>query len=118
MAPCDPSRQKFVVHHSNWLKPEDLYRFIHLDGFTSDWNELKLKDEDLQTLQLVIMANPTAGPVVAGTGGVRKLRFSPPSSNKGKRGAMRVLYAIFPDYSVAVLAAAYSGRNIISCQRL
>ena len=30
---------------------------------------------------------------MAGTGGVRKVRFAPPSSHAGKRGGLRVAYA-------------------------
>lgn len=55
----------------------------------------------------MILLAPQRAPVIAGTGGVRKLRFSPPSWHRGKSGAVRVLYAVFPDHSVAVLAAAY-----------
>jgi hypothetical protein len=32
---------------------------------------------------------------MAGTGGVRKIRFAPPSWNTGKSGATRVCYAMF-----------------------
>ena len=98
----------FVVRHSNWLNPEDYFRFIHLGGFTSDWNDLKLNDDDLAALEIQLMLSPQQGSVISGTGGVRKVRFSPPSWNQGKRGALRVLYAIFPDFSVAVLAAIFS----------
>jgi hypothetical protein len=82
-------------------------RFIHFDGFTADWKDLRLSDDDLRILQIQIMLSPQAAPVIAGTGGVRKMRFSPPSWRRGKRGAVRVLYAVFPDYSATVLAAAY-----------
>ena len=108
MADDKVSRIKFVVRHSNLLEPEDYCRFIHFDGFTTDWKDLRLRDDDLATLQIQIMLAPQQGSVIPGSGGVRKLRFSPPSWNKGKRGAIRVLYAIFPDFSVVVLAAAYA----------
>ncbi len=38
------------------------------------------------------MNSPESGDVVAGTGGVRKVRFSPPSRHSGKSGAYRVVY--------------------------
>ena len=44
------SREKFVVLHSNWLEPEDYLRFIHFDGFTADWKDLRLNDDDLRVL--------------------------------------------------------------------
>lgn len=102
------SRERFIVRHSNLLEPADYYRFIHFDGFTSDWNGLGLDDEDLSCLQIQIMLAPQQGRVIPGTGGVRKMRFGPLSWHRGKRGAVRVLYSVFPDFSVAVLAAAYS----------
>jgi len=108
MADRKASRIKIAVRHSNLLQPDDYCRFIHMDGFTEDWKDLDLDDDDLRILQIQIMLAPQQGPVIAGTGGVRKLRFSPPSWNKGKSGGVRVLYAVFPDFSVAVLAAAYS----------
>lgn len=100
-------REKFIVQHSNWLQPEDYLRFIHFDGFTSDWKDLRLDDDDLRILQVQIMISPLAGKVIPGTGGLRKMRFGPPSRKQGRRGGVRVLYALYPEHSVAVLAAAY-----------
>jgi hypothetical protein len=51
----------------------------------------------LQALELAIMREPTAAAVVAGTGGLRKIRFAPPSRGKGKSGSMRVGYVQFPE---------------------
>jgi len=102
------SRLKFVVRHSNLLQPEDYYRFIHFDGFTSDWKDLDLGDDELSQLEIQIMISPQQGPVIPGCGGIRKMRFSPASWHRGRRGAVRVLYAVFPDYSIAVLGAAFA----------
>ncbi len=38
------------------------------------------------------MANPEAGEVIPGTGGLRKVRFSDARRSKGKRGGLRVIY--------------------------
>ncbi len=38
------------------------------------------------------MDNPMAGDVIRGSGGLRKVRFAPPSMHIGKRGATRVAY--------------------------
>jgi hypothetical protein len=43
-------------------------------------------------LQLELMDNPTAGDVMEGTGGLRKLRQADPRRGKGKRGGLRVIY--------------------------
>ncbi|HEY7089941.1 MAG TPA: hypothetical protein VH518_17725 [Tepidisphaeraceae bacterium] len=59
----------------------------------AEWNRLKLDDDDLRELEMLILANPDVGQVVSGTGGLRKLRFSPSSWHRGKRGALRIGYA-------------------------
>jgi len=35
------------------------------------------------------------------------MRFAPPSWNRGKRGALRILYIVFNDHGIGVLAATY-----------
>ena len=49
-----------------------------------------LSDDEYAALQLSIAANPEAGEIVRGSGGVRKLRWS--GSGRGKRGGLRVIY--------------------------
>ncbi len=66
--------------------------FIHLPNFVSRWKKYRLSDEDLQALESQLMENPQAGDVVRGSGGLRKMRFAPPSMHKGKSGATRVAY--------------------------
>ena len=55
-------------------------------GFDQDWAELGLSDDDLWTIQLMIQADPNRGPIVKGTGGLRKLRFAPPKKAGGENG--------------------------------
>jgi len=38
------------------------------------------------------MLNPEAGALIAGAGGLRKLRFGDERRGKGKRGGLRVIY--------------------------
>ena len=38
------------------------------------------------------MTNPSAGDLIEGTGGLRKLRFADPRRGKGKRGGLRVIH--------------------------
>jgi hypothetical protein len=45
-----------------------------------------------QNLQNFLLLSPKAGDVIAGTGGLRKLRFGDPSRGKGKRGGLRIIY--------------------------
>ena len=49
-----------------------------------------LSDDEYAALQFSIAANPEAGEIVRGSGGVRKLRWS--GSSRGKRGGIRVIY--------------------------
>jgi hypothetical protein len=52
---------------------------VQLPLFSDKWRRMKLGDEDLQALEYLLIQNPAAGAVVPGTGGLRKLRFAPPS---------------------------------------
>lgn len=51
-----------------------------------------MDDESYRLLQLELMDNPTAGDIIEGTGGLRKLRQPDPRRGKGKRGGLRVIY--------------------------
>jgi len=43
------------------------------------------------------LAEPLAGDVIQGTGGLRKIRFADPRRQKGKRGGLRVIYYFWRD---------------------
>ena len=73
-------------------------------GFRDEWKDLGLTEADLHVLQLAIASNPTSGDVIAGTNGVRKIRFTAPGSGRGKSGSFRVFYLAVPEYGVVVLA--------------
>ena len=47
-------------------------------------------DDEYAALQNAIVANPEAGDVIRGSGGVRKLRWR--LAGRGKRGGVRVIY--------------------------
>ena len=47
-------------------------------------------DDEYAALQNAIVANPEAGDVIRGSGGVRKLRWG--VAGRGKRGGVRVIY--------------------------
>jgi hypothetical protein len=49
-----------------------------------------LRDDDYRLLQNRLAAAPTAGALIAGSGGLRKLRWGRPG--RGKRGGVRVIY--------------------------
>ena len=49
-----------------------------------------LSDDEYSELQRALIANPEAGAVVPGSGGIRKLRWG--VAGRGKRGGIRVIY--------------------------
>ena len=65
--------------------------FVELPAFERS-RESYLDDGGLGRLQETLMANPEAGEVIPGTGGLRKVRFSDARRSKGKRGGLRVIY--------------------------
>jgi hypothetical protein len=67
---------------------EDWLSFLHTKKFDADWADLGLSDGDLARLQNALIADPTAGDVIAGTGGLRKSRFA--RAGEGKSGSLRV----------------------------
>src|SRR2546427_733072 len=87
-----------LVYPKHAFRPEDLLRFIELRPFADGWRDLKLNDDALLALQIMIMLNPKGNPVVAGTGGLRKMRFAPARWQTGKSGAARVGYVYLQDY--------------------
>jgi len=49
-------------------------------------------DEGLSRLQRVLMEHPEAGAVIAGTGGLRKIRVPDERRSRGSRSGLRVVY--------------------------
>jgi hypothetical protein len=49
-----------------------------------------LSDDEYATLQQTLLADPEAGAIIPGSGGVRKLRWG--VAGRGKRGGIRVIY--------------------------
>lgn len=64
-----------------------------------------MDDNDYSMLQQHLLEHPEAGPIIRGSGGVRKLRWS--VSGKGKSGGVRVIYYI-PDGSSFWMLTIYS----------
>ncbi len=65
--------------------------FVELPAFERHRAEY-LDDTGFASLQRELMRNPSAGEVIKGTGGLRKLRFADKRRGKGKRGGLRVIY--------------------------
>ncbi len=84
------------------------FTFIHSALFTLTWKLAGLEDEELRELEKFLIAQPDAGAVIPGSGGVRKMRFAPASMGMGRRGALRVCYSFFPGYGCIFLVVAYT----------
>ena len=65
--------------------------FVELPPFERTRKDY-MDDDAYSALQHELMANPEAGDVLEGTGGLRKLRQPDPRRGKGKRGGLRIIY--------------------------
>jgi len=63
--------------------------FVETPIFTRELQDL-MSDEDYRALQSALLLRPEAGPVIRGSGGLRKVRWG--LAGKGKRGGLRVIY--------------------------
>jgi hypothetical protein len=74
--------------HAAW------FEFVEAPAFTR-FREHYLDDDGLAEMQINLAANPEAGDVVPGAGGIRKLRWKDRRRGKGRRGGLRVIYYCF-----------------------
>ncbi len=102
-----PKKKPVRTISSGAGEPAQLYLFVAVASFTDDWDDLKLGDDELRSLEDEIARNPTRAPVVPSAGGARKLRRADPFSGKGKSGGYRVLYAFLPAHGTILLIAAW-----------
>jgi hypothetical protein len=82
-----------------------LFTFIETKLFSrlvSDY----LSDDEYALLQITLAANPEAGNLVPGSGGVRKLRWAQPG--RGKRGGVRVIYYVRSAEGVVWMLTIYA----------
>jgi hypothetical protein len=73
--------------------------------FTTRISDL-LDDEQYRALQVYLVRRPTAGEVIPGTGGLRKVRWG--MQGRGKRGGCRVIYFWHPASSRLLMLFAFS----------
>ncbi len=65
-------------------------------------------EQPLRQLQVELAANPAAGHLDPGTGGLRKVRVPDPGRGRGKRGGARVHYLWVPSRDLIYLVFVYS----------
>ena len=83
--------------------------FIETPLFSKRWKEIGLGDDELQALEVMLLKDPEIGPVMEGTGGIRKVRF--PMKNRGKSGSVRVCYTDFAEYEITYLITAFEKKE-------
>ena len=79
-------------------------RFIETSVFTRRLVSI-VDDETYRKLQLELASNPAKGPVIQGTGGLRKVRMA--ARGKGKSGGARVIYLYLEGPRVIYLIYMY-----------
>ena len=62
---------------------------VETRAFTARIGDL-MSDEQYRQFQLQLASRPTAGDVIPGTGGLRKIRWA--GKGRGKRGGCRLIY--------------------------
>jgi len=90
---------------------------IETSVFTRQLRAL-LPDEEYRKLQAALVGKPTLGPLIRGSGGLRKLRWALPG--RGKRGGVRVIYfwASRQDQLLMLLMYPKSERDDLSPSQL
>ena len=83
---------------------------VEMDGFLSATRKM-MNDTELSLLVNYLAYNPLAGDIVAGTGGVRKLRWG--LEGRGKRGGARIIY-YYHDQNMPLYAYAKNDRSDLS----
>ena len=68
-----------------------MFSFIETKLFTN-LVEQYLSDERYSELQAELIANPSSGAVIRGSGGVRKVRWA--AAGRGKSGGYRIIYYV------------------------
>ena len=81
-----------------------MFSFIETRLFTRLVIEY-LTDEEYGALQESLMRNPDVGPVIPGSGGIRKVRWA--AQGRGKRGGYRIIYYVRRTHGVIWMLTMY-----------
>lgn len=65
-----------------------------------------MSESDRQKMEAAIIADPGGAPLLRGTGGIRKLRWT--GSGRGKRGGIRTIYFYHAGPEAVYLLTAYA----------
>jgi mRNA-degrading endonuclease RelE of RelBE toxin-antitoxin system len=78
---------------------------VETKAFTARIGDLLTADE-YSLLQLSLVQRPTAGSIIPGSGGLRKVRWS--ATGRGKRGGARVIYFWHGTSATILMLLVYS----------
>jgi len=81
-------------------------KIVRTSRYIRDLKRLRASTEDVVRLEQAIAGDPTAGDVIPGLGGIRKLRFG--IGSRGKRGGGRAIYFLMLTDDTAVMIFAYA----------
>lgn len=81
-------------------------RIVCTSRYARDLKRLGVTEAEAATIETTIASHPTAGDVIVGLGGVRKLRFA--VGNRGKSGGGRAIYLLMLNNDTAILLLAYA----------
>ena len=96
----------YSIGYNMYTKEKLMKReFIRTNEFEKCWKRLGLSEMEQSELETYLCANPKAGNIIRGTGGLRKLRWSLPDT--GKSGGIRVVYVDFTFYEKIYFISAY-----------
>ncbi len=77
------------------------FEFVEVDIFSKQILGI-LTDDEYVDLQAYLISRPTAGALIPGGKGIRKLRWGLP--DKGKSGGVRVIYYVYlKDYRIYMI---------------
>lgn len=98
------SKAEAAIYLYTALPYSNMYSFIETRLFTRLVQEY-LTDDAYSGLQQALIENPDCGPVIPGSGGVRKMRWA--ARGRGKRGGYRIVYYLRRHHGIIWLLTMY-----------
>ncbi len=101
----------------NLLRVEYTVVIIETQIFSRQVQAL-LSDEEYRKLQMALLLRPDFGPVIPGSGGLRKVRWS--LGGRGKRGGVRTIYywAVKDDQILMLFMYAKNEQDDLTAEQL
>ena len=81
-------------------------KVVRTNVFLRCLKKLHATKVEIDALEAAIVANPNAGDVIPGLGGIRKIRFA--MGGKGKRGGGQAIYFLLMADETILMLTAYS----------